>query len=278
MHPFFGLHKNSLQKSSVSKHLPCKNAPLKRGLVTATIVGVSVLASGGVASALPAPASTRLADPVVGAPAGAEAVLLQGSTRASYFWDDSSGRAGDTGLPASGKPMQKGMIASPSWPLLTEGYILYKGQKAKFFVGDRGPGNPSNQGVMVDIDAKTFADLTGGTFNAGTLGVDGNGGMGHIDIKYVITKWGDGTGVKNLPVAFSTGAWSRRDTRPAQPPATIFAMARQLGIGLQTQQVSAAARPWIGKPKVMIEPASVRVPDDVIAAGVRAAKLGAGKS
>ncbi|WP_329084675.1 hypothetical protein [Streptosporangium sp. NBC_01469] len=259
MHPFFGLHKKSL-----SKYLPRNNAPLKRGFAAATLVGASVLASVGVASALPAhalAAPTRLAaDPAVGAPAGAEAVLLQGATTASYFWDDSSGRAGDTGLPASGRPMQKGMIASPSWPLLTEGYILYKGKKARFFVGDRGPGNPSNQGIMVDIDAKTFADLTGGTFNAGTLGVDGNGGMGHIDIQYVVTKWGDGTGIKNHPVAFSTGAWGRKDTSPARPPATVFAMARQLGIGLKTQLVSAEARPWIGKPKVMVEPVSAHVP------------------
>ncbi|WP_344917662.1 hypothetical protein [Streptosporangium oxazolinicum] len=267
-----------MHKNSLSKHLPGNNVPLKRGLVAATLVGASVLTSVGVASALPAhalAAPTRLAaDPAVGAPAGSEAVLLQGSTTASYFWDDSSGRAGDTGLPASGKPMQKGMIASPSWPLLTEGYILYKGKKAKFFVGDRGPGNPSNQGIMVDIDAKTFADLTGGTFNSSTLGVDGNGGMGHIDIQYVVTKWGDGTGIKNHPVAFSTGAWGRRDTSPAKPPTTVFAMARRLGIGLGTQLVSAEARPWIGKPKVMVEPASAHAS----AAGIRAAELGAGKN
>src|SRR5688572_1821830 len=91
-------------------------------------------------------------------------VLLKGSTTASYFWDDSSCRDGDTGLPASGKPMQKRMAASPSWPLLTEGYVIYEGKKMPFFVGDRGPGTPSNRGVMLDLDAKTFADLTGGTF------------------------------------------------------------------------------------------------------------------
>ena len=114
--------------------------------------------------------------------------------------------------------MQKGMIASPSWPLFTEGYVIYKGKKAPFFVGDRGPGTPSSSGIMIDIDAKTFADLTGGTFNSDTLGVEGNGGMGHIDVQYVVTKWGDGAGKKNHPVAFSTGAWSRKDTNPAKPP------------------------------------------------------------
>ncbi|GAA3106950.1 hypothetical protein [Nonomuraea salmonea] len=146
-------------------------------------------------------------------------ILLKGSTTASYFWDDASGRAGDTGLPASGKPMQKGLAASPSWPLMTEGYVVYKGKKAPFFVGDRGPGEPSNRGIMLDLDAKTFAELTGGSFNSSTLGVDGVGGQGHIEVEYVITKWGDGVGKKNHPVPFSTGAWSRRDRNPAPPPA-----------------------------------------------------------
>ncbi|WP_230885133.1 hypothetical protein [Planomonospora sp. ID82291] len=146
-----------------------------------------------------------------------EQVMLKGSTTASYYWDDASGRNGDTGLPASGKPMQKGLAASPSWPLLTEGYVLYKGRKAPFFVGDRGPGIPSNRGVMLDLDAKTFAQLTGGTFNADTLGVDGNGGKGHIKVTYVITKWGKGVGTKNHPKPFATGAWAKKDRNPAEP-------------------------------------------------------------
>ncbi|RVX41756.1 hypothetical protein EDD27_4323 [Nonomuraea polychroma] len=143
---------------------------------------------------------------------GSVKAVLQGSTTASYFWDDSSGRAGDTGLPASGKPMQKGLAASPSWPLMTEGYVVYKGKKLPFFVGDRGPGDPSSRGVMLDLDAKTFAELTGGTFNADTLGVDGVEGEGHIKIQYVVTKWGDGVGRKSHPAAFSTGAWAEKDT------------------------------------------------------------------
>ncbi|MFF3440248.1 hypothetical protein [Streptosporangium sp. NPDC002721] len=275
MRPFFGMHKNGPSKSVWHRSKSRGNR-----LAAATLVGASVLASAGVALALPASTCfAATADPEVGvAKASAESVLLQGGTTASYFWDDSSGRAGDTGLPASGKPMQKGMIASPSWPLFTEGYLIYKGKKAKFFVGDRGPGSPSNQGIMIDIDAKTFADLTGGTFNAGTLGVDGNGGMGHIDVKYVVTKWGEGAGIKNHPVAFSTGAWSRRDTTPAKPPTVVFAKALELGIGVRTQPVSAAVRPWAGKPKVMVEAASMRVPADVVAAGVRAAEIGAGKN
>ncbi|MEV1168199.1 hypothetical protein [Nonomuraea sp. NPDC049784] len=153
-----------------------------------------------------------------------EKVLLKGSTTASYFWDDSSGRAGDTGLPASGKPMQKGLAASPSWPLMTEGYVVYEGKKLPFFVGDRGPGVPSNNGVMLDLDAKTFAELTGGTFNSDTLGVDGNGGEGHIKVDYVITKWGQGPGKKNYPVPFSTGAWAEEDNNPAEPPAASEAV------------------------------------------------------
>ncbi|MDF2709535.1 MAG: hypothetical protein K0R62_5187 [Nonomuraea muscovyensis] len=148
-------------------------------------------------------------------------VLLKGATTASYFWDDASGRAGDTGLPASGKPMQKGMAASPSWPLLTEGYVVYKGKKMPFFVGDRGPGEPSNRGIMLDLDGKTFAELTGGTFNTNTLQVNGNGGQGHIKIEYVITKWGKGPGKMNHPVPFSTRAYARVDDNPAKPPQVL---------------------------------------------------------
>ncbi|MEV4455585.1 hypothetical protein ACWEQG_18565 [Microbispora sp. NPDC004025] len=134
-----------------------------------------------------------------------EEVLLQGSTTGSYFWDDSSGRQGDTGLPAIGKPMQKGLFASPSWPLGTEGYVFYKGKKAKFFIGDRGPGVPSDSGVMLDIDGKTFAELTGTSWNENTLTVTGD--LGHIPIQYVVTKWGDGPGLRGTPMPFSSGAW-----------------------------------------------------------------------
>jgi hypothetical protein len=218
-------------------------SPHKNRLAAATLLGASILTSAGVVSALPASAHCADAIPTSASPAvagfapasldvpaglsaptspdpelGSAVPLLKGSTKASYFWDDASGRAGDTGLPASGKPMQKGMIASPSWPLFTEGYVIYKGKKAPFFVGDRGPGTPSSSGIMIDIDAQTFADLTGGTFNSSTLAVEGNGGLGHIDVQYVVTKWGDGPGKKNYPVAFSTGAWGRKDTNPATPP------------------------------------------------------------
>ncbi|MFI6479197.1 hypothetical protein ACIBH1_14785 [Nonomuraea sp. NPDC050663] len=144
-------------------------------------------------------------------------MLLKGSTTASYYWDDGSGRNGDTGLPASGHPMQKGLAASPSWPLMTEGYVIYKGKKAPFFVGDRGPGTPSNRGIMLDLDAKTFAYLMGGSFNTSSLTVSGVGGQGHAKVEYVITKWGNGSGKKNHPVAFSTGAYGRKDGNPAKP-------------------------------------------------------------
>ncbi len=147
-----------------------------------------------------------------------ERVLLKGSTKASYFWDDASGRQGDTGLPAIGKPMQKGLFASPSWPLGTEGYVFYNGKKAPFFIGDRGPGIPSSSGVMLDIDGKTFAELTGGSFSDSSLTVSGFD-AGHIKVDYVITKWGSGPGKKNYPVPFSAGAWSAYDHNPATPPA-----------------------------------------------------------
>ncbi|MDF5757228.1 hypothetical protein [Spongiactinospora sp. TRM90649] len=187
MNVFFGLRPNRILATS---------------LLGAMLVGGATLGAG----------QTAQADTIE------QEIMLKGTTRASYFWDDSSGRAGDTGLPAIGKPMQKGMFASPSWPLGTEGYVTYKGKTAKFFIGDRGPGIPSNRGVMLDIDAKTFADLTGGRFNTSTLMVNGNGGMGHIQIDYAITKWGKGPGKKNFPVAFSTGAWSKVDRNPAAPP------------------------------------------------------------
>ncbi|WP_169807526.1 CHAP domain-containing protein [Herbidospora mongoliensis] len=147
--------------------------------------------------------------------------VYEGSTTASYFWDDGSGRNGDTGAPASGKPMQKGLAASPSWPMGTEGYVMYEGKKAPFFVGDRGPGSPSGSGIMLDLDGKTFADLTGGTFDDGSLTVEGIGGQGHIDIDYMITKWGDGLGKKGAPVAFSEGAYNERSV-PAEPQQIKF--------------------------------------------------------
>ncbi|WP_449064123.1 hypothetical protein [Planomonospora algeriensis] len=186
-------------------------------------------------------------------------VMLKGSTTASYYWDDASGRNGDTGLPASGKPMQKGLAASPSWPLLTEGYVVYKGKKAPFFVGDRGPGEPSTRGVMLDLDAKTFADLTGGRFNPDTLAVNGNGGKGHIKVDYVITKWGPGVGKKNHPVPFETRAWSRRDRDPAEPvllrapakpakPETVPAPAEVPAAGKAPQAAPVPAAPPAPKP------------------------------
>ncbi|MCT9933490.1 hypothetical protein N5079_25075 [Planotetraspora sp. A-T 1434] len=172
-------------------------------LVGAAALGMSIMA------AAPAPAvKLPVSENVVGISAtfNKEQVLLSGSTKGSYFWDDASGREGDTGMPAIGKPMQKGLFASPSWPLGTEGYVFYKGKAAKFFIGDRGPGTPSDDGVMLDMDGQTFAELTGTRWNSDTLTV--NSDEGHIDVQYVVTKWGDGPGMKGEPVPFSTGAWS----------------------------------------------------------------------
>ena len=179
-----------------------------RNFAMLSAAALSALSIATTAHSAPAHAQPQQAQAVQ---AQAQAVF-KGSTTASYFWDDSSGRAGDTGLPAAGKPMQQGLAASPSWPLMTEGYVVYQGKKMPFFVGDRGPGEPSDRGVMLDLDAKTFAALTGGTFNTETLGVDGNGGDGHIKVDYVITKWGPGAGKKGAPAAFSTGAYSQTDT------------------------------------------------------------------
>ncbi|MDA8372304.1 MAG: hypothetical protein M0026_20890 [Nocardiopsaceae bacterium] len=128
--------------------------------------------------------------------------IQYGNVKASYFWDDGSGINGDTGAPASGEPMQKGLAASPSWPLGTEGYVEYNGKKAEFFIGDRGPGHPAeNCDVLLDLDGKTFAELTGESWNDTSYTV--TGGQGHIDVEYYITEWGDGAGTPGAPEPMS---------------------------------------------------------------------------
>jgi hypothetical protein len=119
--------------------------------------------------------------------------LLSGTTTSSYFWDDGSGINGDTGAPASGKPMQKGAFASPSWPMGTKVRVTYEGRSLTGFVGDRGPGDPSHQGVMLDLDTYTFRHLVDGKqpeskYDTGTP-------QGHLkDVKWEVLKWGDGPG------------------------------------------------------------------------------------
>ncbi|WP_424535858.1 hypothetical protein ACOZ38_38405 [Sphaerisporangium viridialbum] len=185
---------------------------------TSRFAGVALACATAVCTTATARADDQ---PVTSVPVQAgKPMLLKGSTKASYFWDDASGRMGDTGLPAIGKPMQKGLFASPCWPLGTEGYVLYKDKKAPFFIGDRGPGIPSESGVMLDIDGKTFAELTGGSFSNSSLVVTGFN-AGHIKVDYVITKWGDGVGRKNFPVPFSSGAWGVIDKNPAKPPIPV---------------------------------------------------------
>jgi hypothetical protein len=167
-----------------------------------------------------------------GIPDRVEHAVYRGSTTASYFWDDGSGINGDTGAPYSGNPMQKGLAASPSWPMGTKGYVIYQGRKAEFFVGDLGPGNPSDRGVMLDLDGKTFADLTGGTWNHPERMVEGNGGLGHIPVEYVITEWGPGPGKKGEPVPFRTGAYKKMDNsvpRTATPAFPVADAARLSG-------------------------------------------------
>ncbi|WP_116245061.1 hypothetical protein [Nocardiopsis sp. FIRDI 009] len=130
-----------------------------------------------------------------------ETPIQHGHVTATYFWDDGSGINGDTGAPASGEPMQKGLFSSPSWPLGTEGYIVYEGEEYEFFIGDRGPGVPSYDcDVLLDIDGKTFAEMTGETFNETTLTV--SGGNGHAEVEYYITEWGDGHGTPGAPHPF----------------------------------------------------------------------------
>ncbi|TDC64261.1 hypothetical protein E1200_20620 [Actinomadura sp. GC306] len=129
--------------------------------------------------------------------------LLSGTTTASYFWDDGSGINGDTGAPASGKPMQKGMFASPSWPLLTKVKVTYNGRSVTGFVGDRGPGEPSHRGIMLDLDTYTFRYLLDGgkpksKYTAGT-------GEGHLKgLKWEVLEWGKGAGKKGKPQPFGS--------------------------------------------------------------------------
>ncbi|WP_150242352.1 hypothetical protein [Nocardiopsis quinghaiensis] len=130
-----------------------------------------------------------------------ETPIQYGGVTATYFWDDGSGIQGDTGAPASGEPMQKGLFSSPSWPLGTEGYIVYEGKKAEFFIGDRGPGAPSqNCDVLLDLDGKTFAEITGETWDDSSYTV--SGGNGHLEVEYYITEWGDGNGTEGAPHPF----------------------------------------------------------------------------
>jgi hypothetical protein len=197
------------------------DTPLCRWL--SRLAGATLICGTAVCTTVPAHADDAPLETVTAM--AAKPALLKGSTKASYFWDDASGRMGDTGLPAIGKPMQKGLFASPSWPLGTEGYVVYKGRKAPFFIGDRGPGIPSLSGVMLDIDGKTFAELTGGTFSDSALVVTGFG-SGHIQVDYVITKWGPGKGRKNVPVPFAKGAWGVYDKNPVAPPTPVAAAAR----------------------------------------------------
>ncbi|GGQ25611.1 hypothetical protein BKA00_002444 [Actinomadura coerulea] len=124
--------------------------------------------------------------------------VLSGSTTASYFWDDGSGVNGDTGAPAGGKPMQKGLFASPSWPLHTKVKVTYHGRSVTGFVGDRGPGEPSHRGVMLDLDTYTFRHLVDGKkpnskYDTGTS-------AGHLKgVKYEVLSWGHGAGKKGAP-------------------------------------------------------------------------------
>ncbi|MFB4299275.1 hypothetical protein [Actinomadura sp. NTSP31] len=124
--------------------------------------------------------------------------VLSGSTTASYFWDDGSGVNGDTGAPASGKPMQKGLFASPSWPMNTKVKVTYNGRSVTGFVGDRGPGEPSHRGVMLDLDTYTFRHLVDG--HKPSSKYDTGTSVGHLKgVKYQVLSWGHGAGKKGTP-------------------------------------------------------------------------------
>lgn len=128
--------------------------------------------------------------------------LVSGTTTASYFFDDGSGINGDTGKPASGLEMRKGMFASPSWPMRTKVKVSYKGRSVTGIIGDRGPGEPSSRGIMLDLDTYTFRYLFDGEkpdskYDAGVS-------AGHLKgVKYEVLKWGSGPGKKGRPQPFN---------------------------------------------------------------------------
>lgn len=191
------------------------------GTALAGVVGVGVAAAAGgtvPAARKPDAPASESTPPAQAAPKNAGNVakdatnrtvapksraLLTGTTTASYFWDDGSGVNGDTGAPASGRPMQKGMFASPSWPLLTKVKVTYKGRSVIGFVGDRGPGAPSHRGIMLDLDTYTFRYLLDGgrpesRYSSGT-------GEGHLErVRYEVLAWGKGAGERGAPRPFGS--------------------------------------------------------------------------
>ncbi|TDD79410.1 hypothetical protein E1293_23435 [Actinomadura darangshiensis] len=134
---------------------------------------------------------------------GEPKALLSGKTTSSYFWDDGSGVNGDTGAPAGGKPMQKGLFASPSWPMHTKVRVSYHGRTKTGFVGDRGPGEPSQRGVMLDLDTYTFRYLLDGEKPDSKY--DAGSGEGHLKgVKWEVLSWGSGAGKKGKPQPFGS--------------------------------------------------------------------------
>lgn len=121
-------------------------------------------------------------------------VLRTRNFRASYFWDDGSGVNGDTGAPASGKHMQKGLFASPMWPLGTKVRVTRSKRSVTGFIGDFGPGTPAQRSyhpILIDLDTYTFRYLYDGhkptsRYNAGSVT------PGSIKVKVEVLKWGTG--------------------------------------------------------------------------------------
>lgn len=172
-------------------------------LVAGITAGLTTDAGAETAADRRAPAKAAQAQAEDRAKAEQSKVLLTGTTTASYFWDDGSGIRGDTGAPASGKPMQKGMFASPSWPMLTKVRVTYQGRSVTGFIGDRGPGEPSHRGIMLDLDTYSFRYLQDGDRPESKY--DAGGGMGHLKgVTYEVLEWGPGRGERGHPKPFGT--------------------------------------------------------------------------
>lgn len=104
--------------------------------------------------------------------------VYEGATTASWFHDEQT---------ATGEPMRAGLFASPSWPLGTEVRVCNDdGECVDGFIGDRGPGVPSSEGVMLDLDPETMETLEG---------VE----AGRIPVTYEVLEWGSGPGEPGEP-------------------------------------------------------------------------------
>ncbi|WP_211266906.1 CAP domain-containing protein [Nonomuraea candida] len=147
--------------------------------------------------------------------------LVTGVMKASYFWDDGSGTAGDTGKPASGQDMRKGCFASPMWPLGTKVTVKARGRTATGEVCDFGPGWPAEKAtdpILLDLDTHTFAYLAAG--KKPKTDYDAGVPEGHLQLTAYITKWGTGRSYKDRDKFWRSEFWLRSKSTPKPSAST----------------------------------------------------------